>query len=222
MTPSLPVRSVPRKTHCIARRQVRNFMGAIHHADTRLVALGRPLNTFVTLNFDYSDCPPEHVSAAFERLRDNHFVRWLRYEKAAPAYYVWVLENKGGDTHVHWVVHVPKPLQEAFATKLPKWLARVAGIIRCSESAIKITPVPKLRTLARYLLKGMDSRYAPRYSVRHVPQGLVHGKRCGISKSLGPSARNRPVPSAQRAVLNSLPHEPAQKSGNVSAVLGPP
>jgi hypothetical protein len=87
-------------------------------------------------------------------------VRWLRYEEAAPAYYVWVLENQGGDAHVHWVVHVPKSLREAFGRKLPKWLARVAGIIRCSKSAINIKPVPKLRSLARYLLKGMDSRYA--------------------------------------------------------------
>src|SRR5262245_52351441 len=107
MSASLLLRSVLRRTHCIGRRQVRNFMGAIQYRDTRLVELGRPLNTFVTLNFDYIDCRPEHVSAAFERLRDNHFVRWLRYEGAAPAHYVWVLENQGGDMHVHWVVHVP-------------------------------------------------------------------------------------------------------------------
>jgi hypothetical protein len=187
-------------------------MGAIHYADTRLVELGRPLNTFVTVNFDHTDCPPEHVSAAFERLRDNHFVRWLRYEEAAPAYYVWVLENQGGDMHVHWVVHVPSSLRKAFGTRLPKWLARVAGIIRCSESAINIKPVSKLRSLTRYLLKGMDSRYAPRYSVQHESQGLVYGKRCGVSKSLGPSARNRSMPNARQAVLNPHPHETSQKS----------
>jgi hypothetical protein len=214
--------SVP---HCLFRctqhigwRQARNFLEAIRYADKRLAQLGRPLNTFVTLNFDHTDCPPEQVSARFEKLRDNHFVRWLRYRRAVPAHYVWALENQGGDTHVHWVVHVPKPLRAAFDAKLPEWLTRVAGTIRCHESAIKIEPVWNLRGLARYLLKGMDSRYAPRYSVRHVPQGLVHGKRCGVSKSLGPSARNRSIPSAPRAVLNPLPHEPAQKSGNVSAV----
>jgi hypothetical protein len=40
MTPSFPVRSASRQTHCIAWRQVRNFMGAINYADTRLVQLG--------------------------------------------------------------------------------------------------------------------------------------------------------------------------------------
>ena len=145
---------VPRCTHHIDRRQARNFMGAIHYADTHLAELGRPLNTFATVNFDHIDCPSECVSAKFEKLRDNHFVRWLRYEASAPAYYVWVVENHGGDTHVHWVVHIPKSLRAAFDTKLPEWLARVAGTIRCGESAIDIKPVRNLRGLGRYLLKG--------------------------------------------------------------------
>jgi hypothetical protein len=207
-----------RRTQQIGWRQARHFWEAIRYADKRLVELGQPLNTFVTLNFDHTDCPPEQVSARFEKLRDNHFVRWLRYRRAVPAHYVWALENQGGDTRVHWVVHVPPSLLEAFRTKLPEWLGQVAGTIGCAESATNIKPVTNLRSLARYMLKGMDARYASRYSVRHVPQGLVHGKRCGVSKSLGPSARNRSIPSAQRAVLNPLPHEPAQKSGNVSAV----
>ena len=115
---------------------------------------------------------PEHVSAAFERLRDNHLGRWLRCEEAAPAYYVWVIENKGGDRHVHWAVHVPQSLRKAFGTKLPNWLARVAGTITCRESAINIKPVPNLRGLGLYFLKGIDPRYAARYGVKHVPQGL--------------------------------------------------
>jgi hypothetical protein len=68
-------------------------------------------------------------------------------------------------------------------------LTRVAETIRCHESAIKIKPVPNLRGLGRYLLKGMDPRYAARCGVKHIPQGLVYGKRCGVSKSLGPASR---------------------------------
>jgi hypothetical protein len=34
-------------------------------------------------------------------------------------------------------------------------------------------------------------RYADRYGVQHMPQGLVDGKRCGVSESLGPASRNR-------------------------------
>jgi|SRR6516225_8589303 hypothetical protein len=192
-----------RRTRHIGWRQARNLREAIHYADKRLVELGRPLNTFVTVNFGHTACPPEFVSATFEKLRDNHFVRWLRYGTSDLSHYVWVIENAGGNTHVHWVLHVPKFLRAAFEIKLAEWLARVAGTITCRESAIKIDPVPNLRGLGLYLLKGMDPRYAPRFGVKHIPQGLVYGKRCGVSKSLGPSARNRSISSAQQAVFES-------------------
>ena len=189
-----PVASVPfgpRHTRQIDQRQARNLMEAIRYADTHLMELGRPLNTFATVNFDHIDCPSECVSAKFEKLRDNHFVRWLRYKAAGPPYYVWVLENQPGNTHVHWIVHIPKSLRTSFDRKLPEWMARVSGIVRCGESAIKLEPVPNLPGLGRYLLKGMDPSYAARNRIRHKPQGLVYGKRCGVSKSLGPAALTR-------------------------------
>jgi hypothetical protein len=182
--------SVPRHSFHIDRRQARNLMDAIYYAHTRLVELGRPLNTFVTLNFGHTDCPPEHVSSGFEKLRDNHFVRWLRHRREVPAHYVWAVENSGGDTHVHWVVHIPKSLRAKFDTKLPEWLTRVAGTIRCPE-AIKIKPVWYLPTLLPYLLKGLDPCFTAPYGIKHIPQGLVYGKRCGVSKSLGPASRTR-------------------------------
>jgi hypothetical protein len=180
-----------RRTQHIGWRQARNFLEAIRYAGINLVELDRPLNTFATINFGHIVCSPEVVSALFEKLRDNHFVRWLRYGTSDLSYYVWVIENSGGNTHVHWVLHLPKSLRAAFDTKLAEWLARVAGPITCTESAIKIEPVYNLHGLGRYLLKGMDPRYAARYGVRHVPQGLVYGKRCGVSKSLGPASRAR-------------------------------
>jgi hypothetical protein len=180
-----------RRTRHIGWRQAQNVREAIHYADKRLVDIGRPLNTFATINFGHISCAPEVVSGIFEKLRDNHFVRWVRYGTADLSYYVWVIENAGGNTHVHWVLHLPKSLRAAFEIKLAEWLARVAGPITCRESAIKIQPVPNLRGLGRYLLKGMDPRYAARCGVKHVPQGLVYGKRCGVSKSLGPASRAR-------------------------------
>jgi len=185
-----------RRTRHIGWRQARNLREAIYYADKRLVEVRRPLNTFVTINFGHTACSPAVVSAAFEKLRDNHFVRWLRYGTSDLPYYVWVIENAGGNTHVHWVLHLPKSLRASFDTKLSEWLARVAGTITCRESAINIEPVTNLRGLGRYLMKGMDPRYAPRCGVRHIPQGLVYGKRCGISKSLGPASRTGLRPSA--------------------------
>lgn len=203
--PSSPssVRRGVRRTQHIDWRQARNFLEAIRYSDINLVELGRPLNTFATINFGHIACSPKVVSAIFEKLRENHFVRWQRYGTSDLSYYVWVIENSGGHTHVHWVLHLPESLRAAFDTKLAEWLARVAGTITCRESAINIEPVYNLHGLGRYLLKGMDPRYAARCRVNHVPQGLVYGKRCGISKSLGPASRTRSRLRAQAHLIPS-------------------
>jgi hypothetical protein len=82
-----------------------------------------------------------------------------------------------------------KSLRAKFGAKLPQWLTHVTGTAHCAESAVHVQPIKDLPGLERYVLKGMDPRYAPRYRVRHVPQGVVYGKRCGVSKSLGPASR---------------------------------
>ncbi|SDR59313.1 hypothetical protein SAMN05519103_06389 [Rhizobiales bacterium GAS113] len=43
----------------------------------------------------------------------------------------------------------------------------------------------------KYLLKGTNPVYAGWYGVNHVYQGIVHGKRSGFSRSLGPTVRKR-------------------------------
>src|SRR5947209_4513591 len=87
------------------RRQSKNFVDAIEHAQS----YGPELNLFATINFNKTDCLPARVSAQFEVLRDNHFTRWLRYYTGGlvKPTYVWVVENTAGNTHVHWVLHVP-------------------------------------------------------------------------------------------------------------------
>jgi hypothetical protein len=188
----------PRQTRYIDRRQATNFLAAIRFAEQQ----GRPLNILVTFNLDHTTCPPERVSAAFKELRKNRFTRWLGYRAGkrphyGPATYVWVIENSGGDTHVHWAVHIPTPLRAAFRAKLRDWLTDMAGVIECEPSAIHAEPIYAALVLGRYMMKGIDPRFARMNYVRPVPQGIVCGKRCGISESLGPAARKRA--QAQRA-----------------------
>lgn len=183
-----------RRSHHVNRRQAETFFPAIKFAE----ALGRPLNLFVTINFAHTACRPEAVSAAFERLRDNHFTRWLRYVSRrgkgggyGPPTYVWVLENDAGYAHIHWMVHVPAALRKRFETKVVEWVARVAGPIRCVPSAISLEEVTGSGGLGRYLMKGINPHVPKHFHVRPDPQGVVHGKRCGVSECLGPAARGR-------------------------------
>lgn len=183
-----------RWTEFVNRRQASNFLHAVSFAD----AVGRPLNAFVTVNFHHTPCPPDRVSAAFERLRDNHFTRWLRYNSRSPyrrdlgpPTYVWCVEDASNHTHVHWMVHVPKAIRRPFEDRLPRWVETVAGEVHSTTNAIHVEPVEGAKGLARYLMKGIEPRVAKFYRIDAVSQGRVQGKRCGISESLGPAARSR-------------------------------
>src|SRR6266568_4170730 len=185
------MRSPPRATHHINRRQADTFFGAVDFADI----LGRTPNMFVTLNFGYTTCEPMLVGDAFRRLRKDRFARWLRYHshrlnEPTPPLDRWTIEDKNGYPHVHWAVFVPPALQKPFVALLRKWLRDVAGEITC-DSAINIRPVYASHALGRYQIKGLVPQVARRYHVRSQPQGMVFGKRCGVGRALGPAERRR-------------------------------
>jgi len=50
-----------RQSRYINRKQAENFLKAIRFAEE----VGRPLNTFVSINYDYTACPVEEISKHF-------------------------------------------------------------------------------------------------------------------------------------------------------------
>lgn len=179
-------------TH-INRRAASNFFNGVAYAEK----IGRPLSTFVTINFWHTDCPDEEASERFERLRDNYFCPWLQYKRkrhpraqiGAPTY-AWSIEQDKGHTHVHWMVYLPPRLKKEFNARLEHWVEAVAGQVHVAESAIHVKTADRRPGLAAYLMKGLDKRVASQFRVRPKKQGTVHGKRCGVSRNLGPTARS--------------------------------
>ncbi len=198
-----------RASHFIEYRQFRTLWAAVDAAQ----ALGKPLNLFVTINFSLADCPEELVSSKFGHLRENHFSPWLRYVSRllraadrSPPLYIWVIENRSGMCHVHWLVHMPPRLKRRFEAKVPDWVAAVCERVYCSSGVVQIATIYDLEGLRRYVLKGVHPNHAARHRLKAVPQGIVVGKRCGVSKSLGPAAIFRPgawLRSSTRAGLNA-------------------
>jgi hypothetical protein len=184
-----------RRTEWLNRHQASNFMAAHRFAEVA----GRPLNLALTLNLSHTTCDPSRASAAFERLRDNHFTRWLRYQSQkarkagrpgyGPPTYTWVIEAKDGYPHVHWNLHIHPSLRKPLLKKTEAWLERAAGEIEKPFGAIHSTPITNTRGLARYCMKGIDPHQAKARHIRPEYQGTVTGKRCGVSESLGLSAR---------------------------------
>jgi hypothetical protein len=180
----------PRPTTHINRKPASNLRQAVRMAE----AIGRPLNQVVTLNFAKTECEPQHTSSAFERLRDNYYGPWLRRAAVAPGAdgppaFVWVIENSGGHTHAHWMVHVPPHRQADFAARIGKWMLAVAGEVQ--PGAINIRAAYNPRGFAKYMLKGINPADAFLYRIRPYSQGVVFDKRSGFSRSLGPVARKR-------------------------------
>ncbi|MGO7674854.1 hypothetical protein ACC685_33365 [Rhizobium ruizarguesonis] len=156
--------------------------------------MGRGLNYFVTLNFLHTACPPDEVSARFEKLRDNYFSPWLRRcapdgRKESPPTFIWTLENTNGCLNAHWLVHLPAGRIEDFKKRLPLWLAKVAGEVFDAKGAIHIRPAPTPRGAVKYMIKGIDPYYAEVYRIRPSDQGEVIGNRSNFSRSLGPSVK---------------------------------
>jgi len=185
------MRFLLRETHNINRRQADTFFGAADFADV----LGRTPNLFVTLNFGYTACDRTRVGPAFRRLRKDRFSRWLRYHSRrlndpTPPLDRWNLEHRNGYPHVHWAVYVPPALEKMFKQRLGRWLADVAGEISC-DSAIHVIDIYASHPLGRYQMKGLLPQVARRYHVRSQPQGVIFGKRCGVSRALGPTERRR-------------------------------
>ena len=166
----------------------------IYHAPRIAQIIGANLNTFVTINFTETDCPPELVSARWQRLRARFFAPWIRRPprrlRRLPdiCAYVWTLENRGA-VALHWLVHVPPDRLADFKTRISLWLKAV-GIKTLYENAIDINDnLYSARGLVLYMLKGTNPIYAPGLGVNPSPQGLVYGQRSGFSESLGPSKK---------------------------------
>lgn len=184
----------PHTSSYIDHRQVRNIIHAVRFAELQ----DRPLDTFVTINFGQTGCSLEETSKVFERLRDNHFTKWLRdYAKREarldwlPVYYVWIIENKPANQNVHWLVNLPQTLKRRFETKLTYWMKKLAGPLDSSQKVIHIEPADRPMGAAKYSCKGINPKYARLFRIDPVPQGIITGKRAGVSKALGPEARRR-------------------------------
>lgn len=196
----------------IGRKQVTNMTPAQRLAEK----LGFPLNTLVTINFDHTDCAPEQVGTAFAKLR-AYFGRWpgsaaARSGKKTPPTFEWVVEN-ANSLAAHWLVHIPLGSKRDFKERLPVWLTRATGGITC-PSAIDIRPAHHPKGLIKYLKKGVDPAYADHYRVTAIPQGLVHGKRCGFSQNLGPAACRQ-----QRTYWTQIKQDRARNHANAHPAL---
>lgn len=170
-----------------------NAIQAVGYADQ----IGRPLNRFVTIDWQLAQCLGRFQDVQgkfFER-----FSKWARYRNFGVAY-VWALENSRDiGIHSHILIHVPSHHLIDFKRIVPKWIdgdvdqsgaTKTFKIqtVKYHSGADRLNPVKKA---TKYLLKGISDQ--ARQILTPIedrgPQGVIVGRRCGTSESIGRTAR---------------------------------
>lgn len=158
------------------------------------------LNLFVTIQWNKTNTGEDNFAA----LRNERFCRWLRTRSkqlgiTVSPYYVYAREKN----HVHWLVHVPQILVDEFVELLPRWITslehkgmgqrkRAENHVPAPSGAVQIEPTRNSVAARKYILKGIRKKDAFRLGIKNVTsEGIVHGRRTGVSRTLGRIARKR-------------------------------
>jgi hypothetical protein len=193
-----------KQTEHISRKMTQNIYRAFDFAKV----MGTPLNQSVILQL--RETHAQAATTIFDRIR-HKYRDWLSHHsrKALKRYspaYVYTFEAKG-NPHVNWALYVPPELLPEFATKLPKWIAKVQGELGDFDlHRSPIDPSKAYKSLADYILKGCDPAFIEHFHLQlcfalNGPQGTFWGKRAGVSPSLNKTARDAAGYDARRRRL---------------------
>lgn len=175
---------------------------AVDNASKQSIEIGRPLNCFVTVNWNAAGVPdPVRATGQYLKLVSDA----LRKRGHATAY-LWVQEcGPVIGQHVHILLHLPPAFTHWFKRRQPGWL-RSCGVAsrkgharsksigetyqQCLGDALKRESYRReLRHLLSYLLKDAEPKARAVLGIRHVGGfGAVRGKRASVSQNLRRSA----------------------------------
>ena len=178
-------------TRLVSLTQAANIREAVHFAKS----VGLPLVAHLTIYWSLTDASDDPEGKLFAKFREG-LSKWL-YRRRIEFASAWARENPGGDVeHCHLLFHLPeewcrgaKKLQ--LEAELYRLIKHQAGDYS-HERVIKleIWPSPD----GKYLLKGGGPKVWKLFRLRKDHrrlQGIIQGKRCGVTQNMGPAARLR-------------------------------
>lgn len=180
-----------RRRPALRTRDCRNLILAARHAEQ----IGTPLDCYAVI--ELHDAPGrahDALANILERLGKQLAYRGIRRA------WIWTLERGGLVGHLHANIALHAGAARSEIRRILRQLAAAALREDLPKHAVKAQPVRDLDGLLRYITKGstpaaqrLVKRMTPRTLRRfeRTMQGLVPGKRCGCSETLGPTARRR-------------------------------
>jgi len=184
----------PRGSKHLSLDQATNIIEAVDHART----IGLPLVAHATIHWSGTVAFDDPDGKLFAKVREG-LQKWLlRRGIVGGLTCVWCRECKAHTdiVHCHLLFHLPVEYRTG-----PRLLQTEAAMFRLvglhgggilGEFAVKLTIHPDPDGL--YLIKGGDRKVWERFKIRRdwrKSQGIIPGKRCGITENIGRTARNR-------------------------------
>lgn len=166
--------------------------------------IGQQLNCHLTVHIDKARIAHSGAHTFFVNVMHSA-ATWVLRQTGKSIAYVYVIENPPPDSNrgglnIHIALHLPRKLRSRFRRMLTRWVVHAGG--HYQDGVLKLGPIyhadnsddqsylrSGLRGLFAYLSKGMDPAADNPLSAERKNQGVVHGKRSGLSQSLRPGVR---------------------------------
>lgn len=178
-----------KSTGKIGHRAAVNALHGVRYSNE----LGRPINLSVCINFQTLAVAEEDACGLFKLLRDK-VARWWKHQRVGKGREVGELlhyyahANPAGSRHVHWQVHVPAVIWDEFQQVVAKRLMAVLNRLDLKD-ALHFATVGGAGSHAKYVLKGIDPDYAAHLFIEPANEGLVTGRRTGVSRAMSKATR---------------------------------
>lgn len=175
-------------TQAIGHRAALNALHGIRFANDQ----DRPVNLSVCINFETLGVPEEEACGLFSVLRER-VARWWKYQRAkgrdvGDIYAYFAHANPAGSRHVHWQMHVPEAIWAELPGQIAKLLKKLLSRTDLGD-ALHFLEISGAGSHAKYVLKGIDPLYASHLFITAANEGLVSGRRTGVSRAMSKAAR---------------------------------
>ena len=191
----------PHGSKLVSVEQAANIVEAVNFAKS----IDHPLVAHLTIHWSGTIAFDDHDGTRFAKVREG--LAKVLSRRGIPVAWVWCRECKAHTdiVHCHLLFHLPVAYRSG--PKLDEMEAHLVRLIDrhgdgiLGEFAVRLVIWPDPDGL--YLIKGggpLVWKQFPRIRKDwRTPQGIIHGKRCGTTQNIGPSARRRAITQSEVA-----------------------
>jgi hypothetical protein len=186
-----------RESRYLSPMQMAGLIDGAAFADWR----GTPFTRLLSFNLKLLPSRPQDFITSFTKLAGD----WLR-SKGCPRAYEWVLEHPPTKSlNLHLLTAIPYEHMGSFARKERRWMREAGYVWRAGRLVSEILANPSNKSKGPqspgellcntegalgYMMKGGDPEACDVLMIEAEWQGLIRGKRCGVSQSISQGARD--------------------------------